>query len=93
MTEPATMYAVLLMAASAYCMLYPSQAALVNLLALKARALTEINAALATPNKATSDALIGAVAKIAAYEAVFGDSEVFAAHMVRSCRDHSGAAH
>lgn len=81
MTEAATMYAVLLMAASHYCIVNPSQAALIDLLALKARALSEINTALASPNRAISDAMIGAVAKMAAYEAVFGDSQVFAAHM------------
>lgn len=81
MTEAATMYAVLLMAASHYCIVNPTKAALIDLLALKARALTEINAALASPERAITDSMIGAVMKIAAYEAVFGDSTVFAAHM------------
>jgi len=81
MTEAATMYAVLLMAASHYCIMNPSKAALIDLLAIKARALAEINAALTNPNRAVTDAMIGAVAKMAAYEAVFGDSKVFAAHM------------
>lgn len=81
MTEAATMYAVLLMAASHFAVVNPAQGALIDLLALKARALSEINAALAHPRRAVSDALIGAVAKMAAYEAIFGDSDVFAAHM------------
>ena len=81
MTEAATMYAVLLMGASHYSIVNPSKAALVDLLYLKARALSEINAALADPKRATSDAMIGAVVKMAAYEAVFGESHVFAAHM------------
>lgn len=80
-TEAATMYAVLLMAASHYCVMNPSKAALYDLLALKARALSEINAAMSQPGRAITDAMIGAVAKMAAYEAVFGDSAVFAAHM------------
>lgn len=63
MTEAATMYAVLLMAASHYCIVNPSQAALIDLLALKARALSEINSALAKPNRAVTDAMIGAVSK------------------------------
>jgi hypothetical protein len=75
------MYAVLLMAASHFCIMNPSQAALIDLLALKARALSEINNALANPKRAVSDAVIGAVMKMAAYEAVFGDSAVFTAHM------------
>lgn len=54
---------------------------MIDLLALKARALSEINTALATPDRAITDAMIGAVAKIAAYEALFGTSATFAAHM------------
>jgi len=81
MEEPSTMYAVLLMAASHYCAVSPQSANLIDLLYLKSRALTEINAALRDPKRATSDAVIGAVMKMAAYEAVFGDSAVFSAHM------------
>lgn len=81
MTEAATMYAVLLMAASHFCAINPSQAALFDLVYLKGRALAAIQAALLRPDKAVTDAIIGAVAKMAAYEAVFGDSAVFAAHM------------
>lgn len=81
MTEAATMYAVLLMAASHYCIVNPSKAALVDLLHLKARALSEINAALTNPKRAITDSMIGAVMKMAAYEAIFGDSAVFNAHM------------
>jgi len=81
MTEAATMYAVLLMAASHYCAINPSQAALFDLVYLKGRALAAIQAALLKPDRAVTDALIGAVAKMAAYEAIFGDSQVFAAHM------------
>lgn len=81
MEEPSTMYAVLLMAASHYCAINPHSANLIDLLYLKSKALTEINIALRDPKRATSDAIIGAVMKMAAYEAVFGDSAVFSAHM------------
>jgi hypothetical protein len=81
MEEPSTMYAVLLMAASHYCAVNPHSANLIDLLYLKSRALTEINIALRDQERATSDAVIGAVMKMAAYEAVFGDSAVFSAHM------------
>lgn len=81
MTEAAPMYAVLLMAASHFAIVEPKAATVINLLHLKARALAEINKALADPKRATSDAIIGAVAKMAAYEAVFGDSGNFVAHM------------
>ena len=63
-------YAVLLMAASHFAIMNPSKAALIDLLALKARALTEINAAFANPKRAVTDSMIGAVMKMAAYEAV-----------------------
>lgn len=81
MTDAATMYAVLLLAGSHYCMVNPSMTTLIDLLHLKARALSEINAALANPDKAVTDAIIGAVMKMAAYEAIFGDSEMFHGHM------------
>jgi len=75
------MYAVLLMAASHYCIMYPSQKAVIDLLHLKARALSEINAALMDPKRAVSDAVIGAVVKMAAYESIFGDTDAFSSHM------------
>lgn len=80
-TNAATMYAVLLMAAAHYCAVNPSKVAVYDLLALKARALREINAAMTKSDVAVTDAMIGAVAKMAAYEAVFGDSSHFAQHM------------
>lgn len=74
------MYAVLLMAASHYCIMNPHKASVIDLLALKARALSEINIELRKTGEVT-DAIVGAVAKMAAYEAIFGDSETFAQHM------------
>lgn len=81
-TEAAAMYAVLLMGASHYCAVNPGKASLIDLLAIKARALSEINTAIADQKKAVTDATIIAVAKMAAYESIFGDSRVFAAHML-----------
>ncbi|EMC99477.1 hypothetical protein BAUCODRAFT_50852, partial [Baudoinia panamericana UAMH 10762] len=81
MTEASAMYAVLLMGASHFAVVQPTKNATLDLLHLKARALTEINLALADQKRATSDALISAVMKMAAYEAIFGDSATFAAHM------------
>ncbi|KAF2726182.1 hypothetical protein K431DRAFT_214139 [Polychaeton citri CBS 116435] len=81
MTEPATFYAVLLMAASHYCAIQPEANHIIDLLNLKTRALKAINVAIMDPKRAKSDATIGAVAKMAAYEAVFGDSDTFSAHL------------
>ena len=80
-------YAILLLSASNYCAMDPSQVGVIDLLALKARALSEINTALADPTRRVTDALIGAVTKVASYEAVFGDSANFAAHMKVSTYD------
>ncbi|KAK5110018.1 hypothetical protein LTR62_006385 [Meristemomyces frigidus] len=93
MQSAAAMYAVLLMSASHYAVVNPRGAAdaRIDLLVLKARALREINGALATSGASTgkgkgvSDAMLGAVAKMAAYEAIFGDSATFAAHMRGLC--------
>lgn len=68
------------MAASHYCTVNPAGGTGLNLLALKARALAEINAALSKPDSALTDAIIGAVAKMTAYEALFGDVSSYQAH-------------
>ncbi|KAK4579905.1 hypothetical protein LTR86_000106 [Recurvomyces mirabilis] len=81
MQEAAPMYAVLLMSASHYAIVNPRGAALIDLLHLKARTLAEINKTLADPKKGISDAMLAAVVKVAAYEAIFGDSASFTAHM------------
>lgn len=84
MEAPSTMYAVLLMAASHFCALHPPHLAnRIDLLYLKSRALDEINKALrdSDSQRATRDAVVGAVMKMAAYEAIFGDTDVFSAHM------------
>jgi hypothetical protein len=81
MTEPATMYAALLMAASHYAVVNPSKENKRNAELLRARAIHEIIAVVSEPGRAITDAMIGAVAKMAAYEAIFGDTQRFQAHM------------
>lgn len=81
MEESATMYAVLLMAASHYSAIQPGSIRPNDLVYLKSKAITSINQGIRDPKRATSDAMIGAVMKMAAYEAVFGDSAVFSTHM------------
>lgn len=80
-TDPASMYAILLMSASHRLTLLPSASSYSSLLALKSRALSAVNAALACPSRRTSDATIGAVAKLAAFEALAGNGAAFATHM------------
>ncbi|EME48466.1 hypothetical protein DOTSEDRAFT_18997 [Dothistroma septosporum NZE10] len=75
------MYAVLLLGASHYCVVNASKAKLIDLLALEARALKEINASLTDFQTSLTDAMIMAVADMAAYVSIYGDWAVFAAHM------------
>lgn len=81
MTEPAVFYAVMLMAASHFAIMNVAMAQSINLMLLKGRAIQAINHALQDPVRSTSDSVIGAVMKMAAYEAIFGDTVAYKAHM------------
>lgn len=81
MTDPAPMHAVMLMAASHYNRVRGSRTYTINLLQLRGMAISEINAALEDSGRATSDQLIAAVAKMACYECLFGDQNIFNTHM------------
>ena len=85
-TSPATLYIVLLTAASHYAAsnsLLPRNHIQSILLHLKQQTLTSINALIrATPkDEPMSDAIIGAVAKMASYEAMFGSGTLYHTHM------------
>lgn len=80
-TDPAPLHAVMLMAAANYGNLRGSRSHTVDILQLRGMAIREINTALEDPNRATSDQLIAAVAKMACYEALFGDRRIFNTHM------------
>jgi len=79
MTEAATFQVIILLAASHFALLRPSANYGPNLLILKSRAISAVRNALASAGP--SDQLIGAVAKMASYEAMFGDQESFVNHM------------
>jgi len=81
LTDPAPLHAVMLMAASHYGNVRGSRAHTIDLLQLRGMAIREINDALADSQRATSDQLIAAVAKMASYEALFGDRQIFNTHM------------
>lgn len=81
MTDRASLHGVVLMAASHYKNQRGAQSHPIDVLQLRGMAFREINKALEDPARATSDQLIAAVAKMAAYEAVFGDREVVHLHM------------
>ncbi|QIW99993.1 hypothetical protein AMS68_005511 [Peltaster fructicola] len=81
MTDPAPMHAVMLVAASHYGRARGPRAHAIDLLQLRGMAIHEINNALEDPVRALSDQLIAAVAKMAAYEALFGDRSTYNTHM------------
>ena len=79
MTEAATFQVIILLAASHYASLHQIKECGPNLLQQKSKALSLIRTALAA--EGPSDQLIGAVAKMASYEAMFGDITWFEEHM------------
>ncbi|KAK5122445.1 hypothetical protein LTR85_004029 [Meristemomyces frigidus] len=81
MTDAAPLHAVMLVAASHYSKVRGSRLHAIDLLQLRGMAIREINAALEDGRRATSDQLIAAVAKMASYEALFGDRDIFNTHM------------
>lgn len=81
LTDSASVHAVMLMAASHYGRVRGSKSHTIDLLQLRGMAIREINSALAEEGRGTSDQLIAAVAKMAAYEALFGDRSICNTHM------------
>ncbi|KAF2152329.1 hypothetical protein K461DRAFT_144943 [Myriangium duriaei CBS 260.36] len=81
MAEPATFYAIVLLAATHHAVVNPAYSNAFDLLTLKGKAISAINEALADPQRSISDSTMGAVMKMASYEAIFGDEKFFHAHM------------
>lgn len=81
LTDPAPLHAVMLMAASHYGNVRGSRSHTIDILQLRGMAIREINGALEDEVRATSDQMIAAVAKMACYEALFGDQNIFNTHM------------
>ncbi|KAL9085161.1 MAG: hypothetical protein Q9159_004843 [Coniocarpon cinnabarinum] len=80
LTEPATFQVILLTAASHYAMINNLQQA-ADLLQLRQETLRLINELLRDNRKACTDAAIAAIAKLASYEAQFGDPALYQIHM------------
>ncbi|OJJ43876.1 hypothetical protein ASPZODRAFT_890329 [Penicilliopsis zonata CBS 506.65] len=81
-SEPALFHVILLIAASHHASVHGSPDSLrLNLLQLRHAAVQSINDALAARPAALGDALIGAVAKMASYEAMFGTTDHYNIHM------------
>lgn len=81
-TKPCLFLVILLIAASHYAAVHGATNDLkLNLLSLRYEAIQAINEALSSDPEALDDALVGAVAKMASYEAMFGCPENFDIHM------------
>lgn len=81
MSEAATFQVIILLSASNYASLRYSYGEGPSLLLLKSKAISSINTSLKDSDSPTSDELIGAVAKMASYEAMFGDQPTYEMHM------------
>lgn len=82
LTDLASLHAVMLFGASHYGRSRNSKSHTIDLLQLRGMAIREINVALEDGVRATSDQVIAAVGKLAAYEAIFGDANIFHTHMI-----------
>lgn len=86
MTSPATLYIVVLIAATHYAAfndLLPNPKIRAILLHLKQQTLSSINTLIrdTPPGEPMSDIIIGAVCKMASYEAMFGTPSLYHTHM------------
>lgn len=81
MTESASFLVIVLIAASHYASINNSPSHAVDLLKLKHETLASINRGMKDQQSMLSDQLIGAVAKMASYEAMFGNQETYEIHM------------
>ncbi|OQE28213.1 hypothetical protein PENFLA_c005G07740 [Penicillium flavigenum] len=83
MTEPALFSVIILLAASHYASLQSNPSGMkMDLLGLRCEAILSINRCLEAQQPGTvNDALIGAIAKMASYEAMFGSLENYSIHM------------
>jgi hypothetical protein len=81
-TEPASLHAIMLLAAAQFRHVRGSEAMKFNTLNLRQYAMDNINAALRDSLRSTSDQLIAAVALLATYEVAFGGRDYFGTHMV-----------
>ena len=82
MTEPCLFLVIMLIAASHYASVqHNSPEMRLNLLNLRREAVQSVNQALDRQRGVLNDALIGAIAKMASYEAMFGDLNNYTVHM------------
>lgn len=81
LSEPSTFLVVMLLATTHYIKARNSPIGAPDILQMKQRTLHSINHAISDPCRVNSDQLLGAVAKMASYEAIFGDQKTYHIHM------------
>ncbi|KAL4816853.1 hypothetical protein BDW67DRAFT_39015 [Aspergillus spinulosporus] len=82
MTEPSLFLVIVLLAASNYASVQTEPTDMkLHLLGLRCEAVQAVNKSLELQPSFVSDALIGAIAKMASYEAMYGSPENYAVHM------------
>ncbi|KAI9375164.1 hypothetical protein BJX61DRAFT_191922 [Aspergillus egyptiacus] len=81
MSEPSLFRVIVLLAASNYASMLDLTDMKLALLCLRCEAVQAVNDSLELQSSAVSDALIGAIAKMASYEAMYGDVDNYAVHM------------
>ncbi|BCR89407.1 uncharacterized protein ACHE_50605S [Aspergillus chevalieri] len=82
MTEPSLFLVIMLIAASHYASVQHNTTELrLNLLSMRGEAVQSINQSLAKQYRTINDALVGAIAKMASYEAMFGNVDTYGVHM------------
>lgn len=81
MTEPSLFQVIVLLAASNFASVQESTDMKLHLLGLRCEAVQAVNGSLVLQSAAVSDALIGAIAKMASYEAMYGNVDNYAVHM------------
>jgi hypothetical protein len=81
MSEPSLFQVIVLLAASNFASVQEATDMKLHLLGLRCEAVQAVNDSLELQPSAVSDALIGAIAKMASYEAMYGNVDNYAVHM------------
>jgi hypothetical protein len=79
--SPSLLHVILLISASHYAARLNTTRFSLQLLQIKQTALSRVNNAIGELEGLPADPLIGAVAKLASYEAIYGDRSMYQAHM------------
>ena len=82
MTDAALLHSVVLVAATHYSTVHGPNSHNIDIIALRGMAIAAIGASTRDSARHTSNETIAAIANIASFEALYGDSEAYATHMI-----------